>query len=192
MPGAAPYEHRADAAALLEHLAVGPALVVGHSIGALYGLELSLTRRDSRRRLRLALHVGTRWCAVPGRRRRDVRRDPSSREGARGRRSEADSESVGLVHFVARVARIARRARGDARGLLGMALAARQPGGEHRPAGRGPACRARHARAHRRWRLRPRLQSPRRRIAREGDSRRAARAGSRSWAHGKPRGPGRG
>jgi 3-oxoadipate enol-lactonase len=41
-----PFKHCEDAAALLEHLGIQRATVVGHSIGALYALELTLSRPD--------------------------------------------------------------------------------------------------------------------------------------------------
>lgn len=41
-----PFKHCEDAAALLEHLGIKRATVVGHSIGALYAVELALSRPD--------------------------------------------------------------------------------------------------------------------------------------------------
>lgn len=41
-----PFKHCEDAAALLEHFGIKRATVVGHSIGALYALELALSRPD--------------------------------------------------------------------------------------------------------------------------------------------------
>lgn len=41
-----PFKHCEDAAALLEHLGIQRATVVGHSIGGLYALELALSRPD--------------------------------------------------------------------------------------------------------------------------------------------------
>ena len=46
LPSTEAYRHCDDAAALIEHLGCGPALVVGHSIGALYALEVALSRPD--------------------------------------------------------------------------------------------------------------------------------------------------
>jgi pimeloyl-ACP methyl ester carboxylesterase len=46
MPTAAPYKHCEDAAALCEHLRLGPVVAVGHSIGAHQMLELTLSRPD--------------------------------------------------------------------------------------------------------------------------------------------------
>lgn len=46
LPASAPYHHCDDAAALVERLGIGPAVVVGHSIGAHQLLELALTRPD--------------------------------------------------------------------------------------------------------------------------------------------------
>jgi len=44
LPGPETYRPCDDAAALVEHLRLGPVLAVGHSIGALYALELALSR----------------------------------------------------------------------------------------------------------------------------------------------------
>jgi pimeloyl-ACP methyl ester carboxylesterase len=44
MPGAEPYRHCDDAAALCEHLGIDRVVAVGHSIGAHQTLELALTR----------------------------------------------------------------------------------------------------------------------------------------------------
>jgi pimeloyl-ACP methyl ester carboxylesterase len=41
-----PFKHCEDAAALLEHFGLKDVVVVGHSIGALYALELTLSRPD--------------------------------------------------------------------------------------------------------------------------------------------------
>ncbi len=41
-----PFRHYEDASALIEHLGLDHVVVVGHSIGGLYGLELTLSRPD--------------------------------------------------------------------------------------------------------------------------------------------------
>lgn len=46
LPTNATYKHYEDAAALLEHLGLEQVVVVGHSIGAVYGLELCLARPE--------------------------------------------------------------------------------------------------------------------------------------------------
>jgi 3-oxoadipate enol-lactonase len=46
-PPTEPFKHCADAAALIDELGLRDVLVIGHSIGALYGLELALLRPDA-------------------------------------------------------------------------------------------------------------------------------------------------
>jgi 3-oxoadipate enol-lactonase len=41
-----PFKHYEDAEALVDHLGVGPVVAIGHTIGALYALELALARPE--------------------------------------------------------------------------------------------------------------------------------------------------